>query len=140
VISALTGETVAKVEDYLTEVMGVDLDWAGASAADLIWAFHRFGRAMDCVAAFEQAFSGPPLGGWLASLSPEWRREHPLAVAVEDEVAVPHWVAVWGRSVCDSLSYGRWRPLASSQLGGRFVSHAWTIDPPPRMAGPVEMG
>jgi hypothetical protein len=48
VVAALTGETVTKVEAYLTDVMGVDHEEAGTTAADLVWAFHHFGYATDC--------------------------------------------------------------------------------------------
>jgi hypothetical protein len=42
-----------------------------------------------------------------------------------------------------SVRLGAHAPMWTLRSGGpdqRFVSQAWTIDPPPRMAGPVEMG
>jgi hypothetical protein len=141
VIAAITGATVAKVESFLIDVAGGDPD-GGTSPVEMGWAFNWFGgRAMVCVADFAEPFSGPPLIGWLDSLSPLWRRANPLIIAIEDlGEDHPHWVACWGPCICDSLSEGKWLPLAGSEHRRSFVSHAHTISPPPTVCGPVKLG
>jgi hypothetical protein len=70
-----------------------------------------------------------------------WRQRHPLIAAVEGEAGeADHWVVAWGKMVCDSLSAGRWSPLMDSPLWFKLVATAWTIEPPPRWAGPVKLG
>jgi hypothetical protein len=119
VISALTGETVAKVEDYLVDVMGVDLDGSGASAADLMWAFCYFGREMTYVASFDAPCPGPPLTDWLDGLPIGWRRRRPLVVAVEAPMRLGHWVAVWVRaSATASAGAAGSRPAHPGSAGG----------------------
>jgi hypothetical protein len=63
-----------------------------------------------------------------------------MVIAVEAPGRLGHWVTCWGPAICDAHSGGRWVPLGSSRLGRRFVSHAWSISPVPRIAGPVVMG
>jgi hypothetical protein len=122
----------------LTKVMGCDPQ-SGTPAADMALAFSYFGREMVCLDAYETPCAGPMLSDWLAALKPTWRRRHPLAIAIEEPGDV-HWVACWGPCICDSLSYGRWLPLGSSEHRRRFVSHAHAISPAPLVAGPVKMG
>jgi hypothetical protein len=52
-----------------------------------------FDKTMDCVANFEAPYSGPPLIGWLDSIEPTWRREHPLIVAIRESGEDDHWIA-----------------------------------------------
>jgi hypothetical protein len=109
----------------------------GTTVQEMGWAFHWLGRReMTRVAKFMPA-NRPRLCDWLGSLSPEARRQYPLIVAVaEPHSECGHWVCVWNEFL-DSLSFGRWQPLRSSEHRRAAVGHAWTITPPPRVAGPV---
>jgi hypothetical protein len=139
VLATLTGETLTRVEVYLTDVIGDDPE-GGTQADEMAWAFDHYGYAMNCIAAYETPCSGPLLIDWLDALAPTWRLRHPLVIAIEEPGEDAHWVAVWNESICDSLSAGRWLPLARSEHRHAFVSHAWTITPPPLACGPVRMG
>jgi hypothetical protein len=135
VLATLTGQTVDRVEAMLMD-HGVDPE--STRAIDLRDVFAKLGYTMTCVRIVDQPYSGPPLGVFAA-----WqgqRRRRPLIVAVEEPGETDHWVTVWGPSICDSLSGGRWTPLMGSPLWFKSIAHAWTIDPPPRWAGPVKMG
>jgi hypothetical protein len=138
-VAALTGETAAEVESFLTDEMGVDTDRDGVTASDLQWVFRQYGREMSLIDSYDE-MSGPPLARWLDRAPKLWRRQHPLVVAVEARGHLPHWVTCWGPCVLDSLSDGPWVPLDGSGLGQRYASHAWTISPVPRVCGPVVMG
>jgi hypothetical protein len=93
VLATLADQTVAKVEAYLTDVIGANVE-AGTSPFDLTWALHYFNRKMTCVANFyDAACPGPPLIGWLDAIEPTWRREHPLIVAIHDPGEDDHWIA-----------------------------------------------
>jgi hypothetical protein len=122
VLAALTGETATSVDEYLTDVMGVDHEATGTTAMDLVWAFREFGYTMTNVASYDAPYSGPKLARWLAAIEPTWRRQHPLVVAVEARDRLGHWVTCWGRCVLDSLSDGLWVPLDGSGLGQRYVA------------------
>jgi hypothetical protein len=96
---------------------------------------------MTCVVNFKRAFSGPYLGDWLGTLTPTWRRRQPLIVGIAklgDEHG--HWIVTWGPCICDSLSEGKWLPLAGSRHLRAFVGHVWTITPAPVACGPVKLG
>jgi hypothetical protein len=136
-LATLTGEPLSRVEAVLVDVIGND-PTRGVKADEMARAFHHFGFVMDAVAAYRTPFSGPPLGRFLDALAPAWRRR-PLVIAVEERGDDPHWVTAWGEMICDSLSKGRWVPLAGSRHRGALVSHAHMIAPTPIVAGPVEM-
>jgi hypothetical protein len=53
---------------------------------------------------------------------------------------IGHFVAVWGGHILDSLSSGRWVPLAGSRHRSRRIAAVWRVEPSPSGAGPVKMG
>jgi hypothetical protein len=152
VVCTLTNKPLWVVEALLMD-MGVDP--ARTAMEDLERVLGRLGgMTVHAVEWWDEPFRRPRLNEWLAARPKAWRLRHPLAVAVEgvahDEDAVApgipvsgeevwHWAAVWNDHILDSLSLGRWEPLAGSRHRSRRISAVWRVDPPPMAAGPVEM-
>jgi hypothetical protein len=53
VLAAMTSRPVSEVQSYLVDVMAVDLDRAGTTAMDLVWAFRRYGYELANVASYD---------------------------------------------------------------------------------------
>jgi hypothetical protein len=152
VICALTSKPLWVVEAVLMD-MGVDP--SRTCMEDIERVFSRLaGMTVQAVEWWDEPRSSPRLIDWLAARPWRWRLSHPLAVNVEgvvhDEDAVApvvpvsgeeigHFVAVWGDHILDSLSLGRWVPLAGSRHRFRRISAVWRVEPPPTVAGPVAM-
>jgi hypothetical protein len=149
VVCTLTGQPLTRVESVLLD-MGADpsaLDWVYLKRA-----LHRLGGStMIPHEWWNPPRQGPRLSDWLDARAWRWRLAHPLVLGVEgvidEDVVAPvgvdveeigHFVAVWGDHILDSLSSGRWVPLAGSRHRGRRISAVWRIEPPSG-AGPVKM-
>jgi hypothetical protein len=152
VLCTLTGAPLSWVEAVLMD-MGVDP--AATRMEDIERAFRRLaGMTVEAVEWWDDPRSSPRLIDWLESRPWRWRLRHPLAIDVQGvthdrDAAAPvtpvngeeigHFVAVWGDHILDSLSLGRWEPLATSRRRFRRISAVWRVEPPPSAAGPVAM-
>jgi hypothetical protein len=92
------------------------------NALDLQIAFRRFGHRMTFAGGFPDPC--PPLEDWLEYDREPILRVAPVVVAVEEDSAPRHWIAVEGERLATD---GRWERIEDAPLGRWAVRAAWWI-------------
>jgi hypothetical protein len=95
--------------------------WA-TSADDLGAAFRRFGYRMRFAEGFPDPC--PALEDWLEYDREPVCRALPLVVAVEEDAAPRHWIAVWRTRLATD---GRWERIEDMALSRWAVRAAWWV-------------
>jgi hypothetical protein len=108
---------------------------------DIERAFAQFGFRLRRLELWGPPFPGPLLADWVADQPRQALRRYPHALLIEDPTKRDmHWAAVWGPCILNSLSAGKWVPLASSTHRARFVAVVFRVEPPAWRTGPMASG